>query len=224
MKNIYTGVFLVLFSIIFLPAALLLAIKEFSFSDQPSLDATQRIFGETIVSQSFVSQDNNLSSLGMSIKNPNLQNREDIILTLFEGGVEKRKVVVSGKNIGDGNFVKFRFTPIDDSKDKKYTFILSAPQTSEDKSLEVFYKGLPSINLNMLINNQPIAGDVSFVSFYHPQNIFSLVGIVYKGWFNKLIADKLFFVTFLAVILILLGFLKGIKFPFNLFSRSQSSH
>lgn len=213
MKITYIVALIIIFSVIFLPAVLLFGIKEFSYNPQPSLDATQRIFGDVLVSQTFISRDNNLSDIGMSIKNPNLRNKENIMLALYENGLEKRRVVVNGRNIGDGDFVKFKFTPLGGSKDKEYVYTLSAPGVFESESLEVFHTGKSSPGFNMTVDNKTIEGSISSVSFYQPENIFSLIGKVYLEWINKLAADGLFFGFYTVMILVLSGYLIGFRIP-----------
>ena len=66
-------------------------------------------------------------------------------------------IIINGKNIGDGEGVRFKFDPIVNSANQKYTLRLSAPDTEfsqaiETKlSLEAYYKPLSNINTIMVI-------------------------------------------------------------------------
>lgn len=202
--TIFTAVFL----IIILPVLLLFAIKETPGRIQSSLDNTEKIHQDVIVSQEFFSKENNLSNVSMSIKNPNLINKKDLILKLYQDQIEQRTVVVSGKNIEDGNFVKFRFAPIANSKNKFFTFTVESPTSTKNEALEIFYSGskLP-IDKPMQVNHQPTEVEIAYVEFYKPKNIFILIEKVYGAWLNRLSADLPFFVSYIFIILLCLGYL-----------------
>lgn len=177
---------LILFLVILLPAILSFGVRYIPNDFQPSLDIPERVYNTTVVSNSLVGTYDNLAGVGVSIKNPNLANKKDINFSLYENGKLTRTLTLNGKSIGDGNFVKFLFLPIPDSKDKQYTFIFSAPGVNENEALQVF-----------LTKERT----VSFVSFYKPQNLISVMLSIYGNWFNKLVSELPFFATYLLLIL-----------------------
>lgn len=192
----WTVVFVFLIVLV-LPAVLSLGIRYIPNSFQPSLGNTRQIYDDSTAFQSFTAEKDLFSGLGVSIKNPNFANKKDIILEIFEGDKKLlRTVTLNGKSIADGNFVKFYFPPVEGSLGKTYTFVFSAPTATIDDALEVFLvdKKLP--------DKDP--ADVSFVSFYRTPTFYSLPLEIYNQWFGKLTSDFPFFVSYLAIILVLL--------------------
>src|SRR5260221_2368643 len=123
MKSIIFTTVVVILLILIIPGVLAVGIINIPDRYQPSLDQVQKIYSSVVLSQSFLSKRENLSIIGVSIKNPNLENKKDIFLSVYDTSNNLlAKSVVSGKSIPDGEFIKFKFVPINNSKDKLFTF------------------------------------------------------------------------------------------------------
>lgn len=197
-----------------LPAILSFGVRILPQNDQPSLDKTQKIYENLIVSQSFISKTKNLSAVGVSLKNPNLSNKKDIVLSVYgEDGTLIRSITLNGKNIADGKFVKFKFNSIADSKNKQFIFTLTAPTTTKEEAdssnaLEVFLSDQKQENISYFkIGDSEVLGNVAFVSFSKPPYPTYALESIYSKWLNKLTADWQFFTTYTVLIFTLVGLL-----------------
>lgn len=220
MKLILFTTIFVLCLVFLLPGVFSLRIKYLPVSDQPSLDRTEKIYGEKVLKQKFISSENNLTAIGLSIKNPNLLNKDDIDLTLFEGDIVVRSHKLNGANIEDGAFVKFIFDPLLDSKEKEYEFSLSASGAKDATALEPFISSnKPKNTGSLMIGEQEATGSsLSYVSFYKPEGKLLLMSEIYSAWFGRLTRDTAFFIIYLLILVGLLGCLVLINFPnFNFF-------
>lgn len=209
----FTTITIIFISLI-LPGVLSFGIRNIPQNDQPSLDRTQKLYRDVAVSQTFVSTTNNFSGIGLSIKNPNLLNKKDVMLSIYEGdGNLVRTVSLSGTSIADGKFVKFRFAPIKISENRQFLFTLTAPSTSreeadENRALEVFLTNQqPKDVFNLTIGDKIIEGSVSFVAFYKPPYPTYVLENIYLTWIRNFIADLPFFIIYMALIFTLAGLL-----------------
>jgi hypothetical protein len=140
-KMIWFTVISILFLVFIVPALLSSALSMIPANIQPGYNPDIRlsVYSVRDFTQYFISQTDNLTAIGLSIRNPNLKNKSDVFFNLFDnGGNLVRKVVINGQNLEDGSFVKFVFPPIADSKGKKYYFNLSTPGAGAEETLEVF--------------------------------------------------------------------------------------
>lgn len=205
----------IIFLSLFLPGMLTFGISNIPQNDQPSLDRTQKLYGDLMVSQVFMSTANNLSGIGLSIKNPNLLNKKDVILSIYaEDGILLRTVSLNGARIADGKFVKFRFAPIKISENRQFLFTLTAPSTSreeadENRALEVFLANQqPSNVFNLTIGDKIISGSsVSYVAFYKPPYPTYVLENIYSKWIRNFVADLPFFIIYMVLIFTLAGLL-----------------
>ncbi len=181
------------------PAILSLGIRLVPNSFQPSLDGTQKVYGEVKVSSDISSSSNNLSGIGLSIKNPNLINKKDINLSVFSNGNLLRSVTLNGRSIGDGNFIKFIFDPIDDSKGKVYNMVFSAPGVADGEALEIFLTSNPD-GSGIKVGKDVHTEGLSDVVFYHPSNPLSLATIIYEELIGRLAKDMMFFAFYIIIL------------------------
>lgn len=121
-------------------------------------DADIKIYRLQSAEKIFVPKNDGLNMFSIFLKNANLRNKNVFVLTIFDQDVNPiRKVIINGKNIGDGEGVRFKFDPITNSANQKYTLQLSAPDTEfsqavETKlSLEAYYKPQSKLNVIMVI-------------------------------------------------------------------------
>lgn len=132
-------VFLIIFVV---PFAAALFIKIIPDNDQPPFDINNKraIYSYYDISQVFTSQENYLTAIGISLGNPNLKNKNEIIFNLKDaGGITTRQIKISGANVQDGNFIKFVFDPIPDSKGKQFIFSISSPSAGPEEILNVYF-------------------------------------------------------------------------------------
>lgn len=212
---------LVLFSIIFvlilvfiIPAILSFGIKYIPSGTQPSLGNTKKIYGEIVLSQSFISEKDNLSGIGVSIKNPNFANKKEARVNIYDGEEKLiRTIVLNGQNIADGKFVKILFEPISGSKDKKFSWVISSPESVFEDALEIFLTNdSPSWSLDLKVSNQLEDGGLSYVTLHKVVNSTEVLGMILSGGINNLVQDKPFFITYALFIVTSIGALIYLSF------------
>ena len=204
-KLLFFSSLMVLFLVFLVPAILVLGIRYIPNDSQPSLEATQGVFWKFDIRQSFVSEETNLTGVGLSIRNLNLKNDKDIVLELYDKDNSLlRTSTFTGKNIEDGGFVKFLFAEIADSQNKDFYFVLTAPDARAEFALQPFYTSeKPSWARELQFAGEKVDGSLSFVTFHHPQSKLGLIKEIYRGWFERFYADKPFFFFYGGLILIL---------------------
>lgn len=184
-----TGV--VLFLIFVAPAILALGLKLIPGGDQPSYNSDQRlsIYLTRSVTQKFVSQEVNLSAIGTSIRNPNLKNKKNIILTLFDLNMNVlRTAVINGQNVQDGDFVKFVFDSISDSANKTYFFTLASPEAGPEETIEVFYTpSAPSWIEQYTYDSTVYPGGLPIVLYFKPVSKIAVIKDIYSSLFSRLL-------------------------------------
>jgi len=199
---------LVVFVVFALPAILSFGIKFIPYSYQTPLSNTEDIFEGKSVRQYFYAKENKLTAIGMSLKNPNLVNKKDIILNLYKGESLIATSTINGQVIPDGDLVKFVFNPIENSKENYYSFTLSAPQVDKEHALSVYYTNHPDdVVGDLYVDGMQTKIPLSIITYYKPQSRLSLVAGLYSGGMNKFFADKEFSSIYLMILSVLLGFL-----------------
>lgn len=208
-KLIFITSFAIVFLVFIAPAMLTFGIRFIPNDIQPSLEKTRGLFWEFEISQDFISTKENLTAIGMSIRNPNLKNKKDINLFLYDKeGELLRTSVLSGKNIGDGSFVRFGLEVIPDSKDKQYKFVLSAPDARGEDRLEIFYTNdKPFWIGDSEFDKEVVEGGVSFVTLHKPISRIGLIKEIYSGWLDRLLEDRAFSIVYILILTFLVGYL-----------------
>lgn len=209
MRNILLTTILIFFMVFILPALLALGIKNTPDRYQPSLDRVQQIYSDVSLSQRFTSTENNLSMIGMSIKNPNLENKKDIFLSIFdENNNLVQQSILNGKSIPDGEFVKFKFPPIKDSKNKIFNFNLSAPSSSKSEALEIFLtkeeiNGVDDLKVSVIdIGQKEASMSVSFVPFYRAISPVTQILNIYDNWGKRFFSDRIFSISYILLLIV----------------------
>jgi hypothetical protein len=211
MRLAFVTTIFVLFLVLIFPAVLSFGISFIPCGTQPSLDAVEKVYDRFSVSQSFTSCRDNLSAIALTIKNPNLENKKDITMNLSENGKLIRNATLSGKNIPDGEYVKFIFDTIPGSKNKEYSFSLTAPKAGKDDSLQVYYSDQKpdtsgKFTITRVEEAEEMDGSISFVSLHKPTNRLALVVMIYSNWLTRFTSDRFFFVIYSLLILGLSGY------------------
>src|SRR3990172_7279133 len=181
----------ILFLVFVVPAILALGIKLIPGEDQPGYDPNFRlsIYWPRVVKQQFVSKDSNLSAIATSIRNPNLKNKEEIVFTLFDSEMHKiRETIINGENVEDGNFTKFYFDTIPDSKDKTYFFTLSSLNAGPEETIEVFYSdNMPDWIVQFTYDENEKKGGLPIVLYYKPESSVVVIKDIYSSLFSRLL-------------------------------------
>lgn len=191
----------VLMLVFVVPLVLTFGIRYLPFNIQPSLDNTVIFFEDRGVVQEFVSEGDYLTGVGMTIKNPNLTNKKDVELKLYEGDTLLQTAVVSGDTIEGGTFVKFIFSPIADSGGKTYRMELYSPKSTREEFLEVYMtEQKPEWMGEGRYDDKKIDSGVSMVQFNRPTSRMALVKQIYSEWTGRIVNDVPFAVVYGVVV------------------------
>jgi hypothetical protein len=188
-KLIWFTTLAVLFLIFIVPAVLALGIKLVPGEDQPGFIPDQRlsIYGIRGVTQKFISKSANLSAVGTSVRNPNLKNKKDIIMTLFDENMKVvRTSVINGQNVEDGNFIKFVFEVIPDSKNKTYLFTIASPDAGPEETIEVFNsQDMPGWIEQYGYDGNTYPGGLPIVLYFKPVSKAAVIKDIYSNFVCK---------------------------------------
>jgi hypothetical protein len=181
------------------PIFMSFGLRYIPYSFQPPLFGSEKLFNEQSLSQEFISPQDNLTAIGVSIRNFNLQSKGDVILEVYSRGGLIRRSVVSGSSIKDGDIVIFTFDKIPNSRSVSYVFKLSTLEVGKEKAYEVYTTNEPQDFAGSLyINDMPVEKPISFLLYFAPESRFSLIYDIYKSWFNRFYSDYNFFYFFIA--------------------------
>lgn len=218
MKNIIVVSSLTILLLFILPIILIAGVRYVPDRYQPSLDKTFDLYGQISISQSFTATADNLAVIGLSIKNPNLQNKKDITLTIVDNNNILGSSTLNGAAIPDGDFVKFKFPPITGSKDRNLTFVLSSPGSNRNDALKIFLTkqkltGVDGLKkLPLTVDSTDLAStSASFVPFYRVNSSF-LIKNTFLDFLNRFFADQIFAIFYILLIVMMLIILLA-RFP-----------
>ena len=188
-KMIWFTSLVVFFAVFLLPVILALGIKYIPYDTQPSLEGVKNIYGKYFISQVFTSQESELMGIAMTIKNPNLKNKQDFFFDLYDGsGNNLREVKLNGMNVEDGSYIKFLFDPIADSKGKEYKVVLTNPSAGPEEVLGIYYtQNRPSWIGTMMFNEEEASGGISLVTYHKPQSKLGVIKSIYFSWLSRLL-------------------------------------
>lgn len=139
------------------------------------------LFEHQSVQQTFHSTQDGLAVVNIFLKNPQLRNTSTILFTLQDGqGNTVRQLPINGRNVPDGETVRFQFAPIPSSANHTYTFVLTAPDTPE--------------NSNIGVGSSP-HGDLTFTTQYRPQHPQALFVATWSQLLTRLLSVRLLLVA-----------------------------
>lgn len=190
-KMIWLTTLSILFLLFIAPGILVSALDMIPANDQPGYDSNKRlsIYGEKQISQKFISRDKNLTAIGTSIRNPNLKNQKEIVLNLYDKDKNLiRSSILSGKNIEDGDFVKFVFQSVPDSNGKEYSFSLSSSDAGTEETIEVFIIEPTADIIDYFYEDETHLGGIPIVTFHKPDSKLEIVIGVYSNWLSRLLS------------------------------------
>ena len=190
-KMIWFTTISILFVLFIVPGIMASAIKMIPAGDQPGYGPRRlSIYGIGELSQKFISKEKNLTAIGTTVKNPNLKNKKEVILNLYDANNNLiRKSILNGFNIGDGDFVKFVFDVVPESQDKEYLFTLSSPTAAADEIIEVFLIDGPANGIiEYTFGEETHEGGIPLVTFHKPDSQWEVIRGVYSNWLSKLLS------------------------------------
>lgn len=194
-KMIWLTIITVLFLVFVVPISLSLALKIIPKNVQPSYDSNIRVsvYKDREFSQEFIANNNNLTSIGTSIRNPNLKNKKDVIFNLYDNeNILIRTSKLNGLNLEDGSFVRYDFSPINDSLGKKYTFTISSPDAGAEETIELFVRDADSLSgiVEYSYLGEIKAGGIPLVQYYLPMNKIEVLKSVLSNFFARLLFHR----------------------------------
>ena len=102
-------------------------------------------------------KNSNFNILIITLKNPNLENQENISFQLFEGNKIIRELQFSGSNVGDPSDVRLQFAPIPDSGEKSYLIKLETTESKKPISIYTADNGRLAYKSYFRSTNKPLA-------------------------------------------------------------------
>lgn len=163
------------------------------------------IYGDTIVGQSFVATEDQLTRVDVKLATYARENTGDIIFGLREATStqETVSITVKAEAIKDNAYHSFVFDPILESKGKLYVFTVSALESKPGNAITIWYSTDDVYsNGTAQINDKPIEGDLSFRTYY----TYTLLDFT-VSFFKKFMRDGLFslaYIIFIGVISMLI--------------------
>lgn len=189
MKSVIFTTVTIIIVVALLPLLLIFGLKYIPAKYQDPTVLSKPIYEKLVIEGEVSASRNYFSGLAVSVKNANLQNKKDVVLSLTDkNGNEIRKSILNGAVIPDGEYMKFMFDPINNSNGVTYKYIFSSPDSNEKNAVEIY------------LNKDK---RVAFVDLYKPSR-FNLIKSIYTGWFNKIIGDRIFTGVYLITLLGLL--------------------
>lgn len=126
----------------------------------------------------------NLRLKNITIRSSVERNSKPIYFNLSENQKTIRQVQINGSNIIEDFNVRFTFPVIKNSENKPFTVILSSPETSKNEELG--------------INTDTLSSPV-IITYHIPASKVQLIFGVYKNLAERILADKIFVITWLTL-------------------------
>lgn len=152
-----------IFSLLIIMAFLALAVVIALFGVRRVLDSQQNSHDQVVPItsarpyQEYVHPTHDgINVLNIYLKNTRLENTDNFIFTLSENGIVARQIIISGRNIGDGENIRFQFAPLADSAGKTYLLSLGSDTESPAQAISVGYSSSRRA--------------ISYEMYYQPQN------------------------------------------------------
>lgn len=141
----------------------------------------------TIVSQKIKILNSNFSALEILLKNIDLKNHTNIIISLsYDNGPQIFYQKINGGSIGDNYNLLLKFPQVKDSKDKVFVLTIYQPDpVKEEEELVIPYDG-KTMASQLTINNQPTNGSLAYTAFYNPGGILENLQYSFNSIIRKL--------------------------------------
>ena len=199
----------------------LVFIKSIPSGFQPSLDYSERIYGQFVIEQTFSVSDNYFQAVAMTIRNPN-QNHKDLFFKLYDqSGNLRADQTIHGRNLPVSDFVKFQFSPISDSAKQQYRIVLSAGDSIDQEAFEVFLtKNTTSDFLPIVVKGESKVGQISTLNYFGYPNKLVQIEVILGNFIRRFYQDLGFSLIFSGLILLLIA---GLVYSPNLRGRVPKS-
>ena len=157
-------------------------------SAQYTTQKTLPLYAGQPLAQTIIPRHDGLNTVLIYLKNPALANIDPVDFELKStSGQVLRTIPLSGRNIGDGDTVRFQFPPVSPSAGITFIIQLSAPQTLPGSvPVAVGFSHMDSYPAGQSLQTGE-AGDMSFQLFYFPQNKILLLGEMWANIFPKVV-------------------------------------
>lgn len=141
----------------------------------------------TTISQKIKINNPDFNSLEIRLKNIGLKNHNNINISLAaENGPTVFTQKINGGSIGDDFNLLLKFPSVKDSAGKTFIFTLNQPEPVEkDEELVVPYDG-QTYESEILVNEKPINGSLSYTAFYNPGGLLENLKYTYKTVIKKI--------------------------------------
>lgn len=142
MPKIIKFIILIISELLFLVILLIVIpsifIKEKSGIEQDSYSDTLSVDVNHIYIQSFIVDHNNLNSISIQLKNPELKNYDMVYIEIQNDKYETlRDLSISGRSIGDPSWINFKFPALNSKKGEKI-FIKVTGDAIKDNHIYIF--------------------------------------------------------------------------------------
>lgn len=128
------------------------------------------IYGSHTVGQTFVSHEARLSGVDVLLATYARENTQPLIFHLRESPSNADDIVtitVDAVAIKDNTYHQFSFSPLPDSRDKPYYFLLESPQSVPGNAITIWHSPYDAdAEGELYINGQNQEGDLAFRTYY----------------------------------------------------------
>ncbi len=127
----------------------------------------------------------NFNILMLTLKNPNIENQENISFQLLKDGQVVRELHFFGNNVGDPSDVRLQFAPIPDSAGNDYKVKLSISESN--KPLSVFVGD---------------DGSIAYRAYYRSTNKLLVIQYFVTSFVSRLFSDMVFVGIWVSLIIL----------------------
>lgn len=170
-------------------------------------EKTDKVFllsQEKSVGQTFTVSFDNIYSIEVFANNPKLLYESPLLFKLKKQREDLKDIVTipfGGKNIGTNFWLRLRFNPIADSRNKTYYFEISTVEATSSGNLEISYSSQDVYPYgNLFINEQKSDGDLTF-RVYYKTSILKFISDSTFDFVDRLRKDQQF-VVFYSLLLV----------------------
>ncbi len=211
MSRIFFLTIIFIVCLVLLPGILSLGITAVPINVQPGLAGTIKIYGNNQILEQLTCPSNHITQIGISFKNPSLNNKKDLYLKI-EDEMKNilAEIIVNGKFISDGGFVKFKLSKeLNCLNQKIYLRLLSSDSTYDD-ALEVLLSNKLIGDFESFIMTESKISqkqNINLVFFISSTDKLKLASSIYEQWWNKFMMDNIFATLYISLVLglIILG-------------------
>jgi len=151
----------------------------------PNNAPSPNIMGNQTIGQTFAADLDNLSRIDIMMGTYARENTKTIVFQLFHldpGRILKREKTFSASTVQNNRYHTIRFDPINNSRDKKYYFMLSSPESTTDDSLSAW---MNTSNIyppgKIRIRNRPTDGDLVFRAYFR-RPVYTELGRIIRNY------------------------------------------